>query len=200
MRTLAFFAMLACGRPSFAVIIDRIAIVIDNRPIKDSDIDREIRVAAFLNGEPLSFSPAERKKAAQRLIDQRIIRRETELGNYGTASDEEVAAFLKSVTQQRFRVATQYNEALRDYGLSDRELRAQLGWQITVLHFIETRFRPAVIVSDAGIDRYAKTHPKESRAQIEEFLVGQEVTDAFDGWLSRARKRIPIEYREEELR
>ena len=190
MRTLALFLILMWARPADGVIIDRIAIVAYNRPIKDSDIDREIRVTAFLNGDPLSFTPAERKKAAQRLIDQRIILREVELGNYAGASDQEVAAFLKNVPLQN----------LGTYGLTERELRTQVGWQIAVLHFIELRFRPAVNLSDADIERYAKAHPKEARPQIEESLIEQKVTDTFNFWLDLARKRIPIEYREEELR
>ena len=190
MRTLAVLLILMSAKQADSVIIDRIAMVIYNRPIKDSDIDREIRVTAFLNGDPLLFTPAERKKAAQRLIDQRIILREVELGNYSAASDEEVAAFLKSAALQN----------LGTYGLAERELRTQVGWQIAVLHFIELRFRPAVNVSDADLAKYAKTHPKEARPQIEESLIEQKVTDAFNSWLDRAHKRVPVEYREEDLR
>ena len=43
--SLAFFAALAQ-----AVIIDRVAVSVGNRVITESDIVREIRVTAFLNG------------------------------------------------------------------------------------------------------------------------------------------------------
>jgi len=69
-----------------AVIVDRIAVVVGNHIVKQSDIEREIRVTAFLNDENADLSLTSRKKAAGRLIDQLFIRREIELGDYPTAN------------------------------------------------------------------------------------------------------------------
>ncbi len=178
-----------------AVIIDRIAVIVNTHAIKDTDIQRDIRLTDFLNGDPFSPSEPERKKAAQRLIDQQIIHREVELGNYSQATPTELNNFLSSIQKQRFGGAVAYGEALSTYKLTDEEVRTQLNWQITVLHFIEQRFRPAVIVSDEEIAKYAKTHP-QPRDQIQETLIGMRVNDAFESWINNARKRAQIEYRE----
>src|SRR5438270_3566160 len=86
-RLLSFlvFELLAGG-----VVLDRIAVVAADRAIKDSDIQREIRVVSFLNKDKPDFSAAGRKDAAQRLIDQTLIRRDIELARYSVADPKEV--------------------------------------------------------------------------------------------------------------
>ena len=65
-----------------AAIVDRIAIIVGNAIIKDSDILRDLEVTAFLNNESPVISPASRKIAAGRLLDQALIRKEIEAGEY----------------------------------------------------------------------------------------------------------------------
>ena len=79
--------------PASAVIVDRIAIVVNDRVIKDSDISRDIRIIDFLNGDQLDFSEAARKKSAQRLIDQQLIRREVQVGGYPRPRRRKPATF-----------------------------------------------------------------------------------------------------------
>ena len=77
-RWMAVAWMLCLAAPG-AELLDRIAIVVNNQPIKDSDIERDIRVTALLNGDRVDSGPSARKQAANRLIDQALIRREMEL-------------------------------------------------------------------------------------------------------------------------
>ena len=72
-----------------AEVIDRIAVTLDNQIITESEVAREIRLTAFLNGDPLDFSPEARRKAAGRLVEQKLIRREIDLGRYLEPSKEE---------------------------------------------------------------------------------------------------------------
>ncbi len=162
-----------------AAIVDRIAVVAGTRVIKDSDIEREIRVIDFINGESLDFSPAARKKAAGRLIDQSLLRREIEAGRYPAAAAEEVDKFLAQVRRQRFPSDSEYQAALDRYGITEDQLKQHLAWQLTVLHFIEQRFR-------AGIPE--KEQP------------GTRINQQFYAWLDQARKQTRIEYHEEALR
>src|SRR5437660_3249417 len=53
-----------------AAVVDRIAVAVDNRAIKESQIDRDLRLTAFLNGTPLDAGIVSTRKAADRLIDQ----------------------------------------------------------------------------------------------------------------------------------
>ena len=65
-----------------AEIIDRIAVSVGNQAITISDLDREIRVTAFLNRTPPDFSPAARRATADRMVEQRLILRELENSRY----------------------------------------------------------------------------------------------------------------------
>ena len=194
-----------------AEVIDRIAVTLDNQIITESEVAREIRLSAFLNGDPPDFSPEARKKAAGRLVEQKLIRREIELGRYLEPSKEEVAFMLKQIQTQRFRNADDYRQALEKCGVSEGELNAHLLWQLTLLRFIDARFRPGVQVSDEQIRAYfdseqrkleGTAHPgqhsfEDSRDQISETLINQLVDQQLDDWLAAARKRTRIVFHPE---
>src|SRR5262245_9914320 len=62
--------LLALSVTCQAEIIDRIAVVVGNGVITESQIIREIRLAAFLDGKPLDFSAESKRKTADRLVEQ----------------------------------------------------------------------------------------------------------------------------------
>lgn len=195
-----------------AAIIDRIAVTLDNQVITASEIILEIRITAFLNGDALDFSPEARRKAANRLIEQELIRKEMQVGRYTSPSPEEVEPMLKQIQTQRFPSAGEYHEALAKYGVSEEQLKSHLLWQLTLLRFIEIRFRPAVEVTDAQIQAYFNQNVAELqkragtsrnltlddvRAQIRDILTEQGADKQLDEWLAGARKRTRIEFHEE---
>src|ERR1700761_9857198 len=102
-----------------AVIIDQIAIVIGKSIIKDSDIERDLRVTEFLNGAPLDVSNAARKKAVSRLIDQVFIRREIQIGDYPSATLKQTDEQLDKLIRQRYKTGALFQQALRRYGISE---------------------------------------------------------------------------------
>ncbi len=207
---LAFLLLLASSFAS-AVIIDRIAVVVGNSIVKDSEIDRDIRVTHLLNNEPLDFSNAARKKAANRLIDQIFIRREIEIGDYPTATLQEADRQLDSLKKQRFKNDVAFEQALQRYGLTELELRTQFQWQLTVLRFIDVRFKPAVLISDDEIDKYFQAHATalrkqypgktldDVREQIRSTLTAEAVNNQFFAWLDDQRRNNKIQFREESL-
>jgi hypothetical protein len=89
-------------------------------------------------------------------------------------------------------------------------LRAQLLWQLTVLRFIDQRFRPAVIVTDEELQAYYNQHLADLRRQypqdnsfealtpkIRSLLEGERINESFNQWLEESRKRHRIDYRQE---
>ncbi len=207
-RPLACIFLLAASLHA-AVVLDRIAVIVGSHVIKASDIDREIRTTAFLNGEKPDFSPDAKRKAASRLIDQQIIRTELENGGYPTPTPEEVDAFVRGVTKQRFHSDAEYERTLREYGLTDHQLRSQLDWQLTVLKFINERFRPGVLITDDDLRSYYEQHradltreyPKlttfdQLAPKIREKLEGERINQQFFAWLDEQRKEQHIEYRQ----
>jgi peptidyl-prolyl cis-trans isomerase SurA len=195
---------------SGAVVLDRVAVVVGDRAVKTSDIDRDLRASEFLNGQPLDVSAAARKKAAERLVEQELIRQEITNGGYGQPSAQEVDAFVQQFKRDRFHTSdAQLRAALSKYGLTQDQLRRYLQWQLTVLRFIDQRFRPGVLITDEDVRAYyeehraelQKTNPKNStivalEPKIREALTGEQVNKNFEDWLNQTRRRTRVEYRE----
>lgn len=189
-----------------AVIVDRIAIIIGKKIIKDSDIIQDLRLTDFLNQDPLTFTPAARKKSADRLVDQALIREAIEAGDYPQATISEAQNTLAGLIKSRYPTDAAYKSALATYGISEAELKERLLWQLTVLHFIDARFRPSANPDDAQVNQYYEAHKQQfsagleaSRAKIEEILSGENTNKQFYDWLDQSRKSAPIRYLEEGL-
>lgn len=196
-----------------AEIIDRIAVVVGNSVITSSELEREVRLTDFLNADKLDLSAAAKQRAAQRLIEQRLVRRELELTRYPTPPESEAAKMLENIRKQRFAGQAQFEEALRGYGVTEEDLKAHLHWQITALRFIELRFRPGIQVTDEDVqhelDRRlasggsaapAPASLDDMRSRIRQELVDHRVDEQVDAWLKSAKERTKIEIREEALK
>lgn len=205
-------ALLSLAILAKAVIIDRIAIVANGQIIKQSDIERDIRVTDFLNRMPLNFGPAAKKAAADRLISQVFIRNEIEIGSYPRATLSDADRELNKIKAQRYRTNAAFERALASYGLSELELRTEFQWQLTVLNFIDLRFKPAAVVPDAEVQKYyeehrvalertnpGKTSLNDLRTEIENTLSAEKVNQLFFSWLDEQRKQAKIQYFEDGL-
>ncbi len=193
-------------------IIDRIAVTVDRVVITESDILTHLRVAAFLNNEPLRITAETKRKAAEQMVDQVLVRREMEISRYPAPTPADVEPLLASVLEQRSLDREKLPDALAAYGLREQDLRESLLLQLTVLRFIEYRFRPGVAVSDEEIEAYYRTEflpnwelnndapapdLEDVRDDIEEVLIERHVDAALDRWLAEARKQASIDYRKE---
>lgn len=195
------------------VVLDRIAIVVQNAIIKDSDIDRDLRVTGFLNGAPIVLDAATRKTAASRLIDQTFIRSEILNGDYPRASLEDADRELAALIKHRYPSSAAYQSALKRDGISEEDVRLQVQWQLTVLNFIDARFKPAAYVSDQEVTDYYNEHEaalkrqyrersslNDLRAEITNRLAAEKVNQLFFAWLDDQRKNGHIDYHEASLR
>jgi len=203
LRRLTVLLLIGCAARG-AIVIDRIAVIVGKHAVKLSDIDRDLRVTAFLNRQALVENADARRKAADRLIDQQVIRDELATGGYGRPTDADAEAMLRQVRQTRYAGAeARMRQALAQYGLTEDELRAHLLWQLTVLRFIEQRFQPGVLVTDDEIRAYYDQHPEVGKAafavaapEIRKTLEGEQVNTQFEAWLDEARKGQRVEFRE----
>ena len=66
--------MLLCAAPfARAETLDRIAVTVGRHVISEQDILQDIRVSAFIDSKQPDFSPEQKRKAADRLIDQYLV-------------------------------------------------------------------------------------------------------------------------------
>jgi hypothetical protein len=199
-----------------AEIIDRVAMIVGDRVITQSEMLLQMRVAAFLNGNPVDLSAAERRNAAERLIAQTLIRREMDLSRYPPADMPEADAALAALRKEpRFDTDEKFAAELARYGISEEDVRQQLLWQLTLLRFIELRFRPALAVTESELQDYytkqfvprwkklttgAAPSFEDSRAEIEKAVGDRMLDDALERWLKQARAQTMLRFREEVFR
>jgi hypothetical protein len=212
MKFLAVSLLLAAGALS-ADIIDRIAIAVGNQVVTESQIDEEIRITAFLNGEKLDVSADARKQAAGRLIEQALVKREMDLSHYPLPQSGDASAALADL-QAKYASADEFSMALESYGISAADLTRRLLWQFTLLRFIDYRFRPGIQISSADVQTYYREQVsgwrqkgidpipslEDSRDQIEEILTQKRIDQALDQWIADTRKQVPVIYRDATLR
>jgi hypothetical protein len=195
-----------------ADIIDRIAVSVGNQVITQTELDREMRVAAFLDRVKPNFSPAARRATADRMVEQKLIRRELETSRYPIPAASEVQPVLEKFKKENFADDAAFQSALASYGITEKDVLAGLLWQRTLLQFIDVRFRPGLDVSDEQIKDYfvkvvepaaRAAHPGEPvsledyRDEIDRKLAGERVDKETDTWLKQARQRTEIVYHEE---
>jgi hypothetical protein len=194
-------------------IIDRIAVVVGDAVIKDSDINRDVRLVSFINREKLNFDLAARKAAASRLIDQCLIQREIDLGDYQIPSQSDADKLFLSTQKDRAPSPAAFARMLEHYGLSTAQMKSYLFWQLTVLRFIDQRFRPAVLVTDEDAQAYYQQHRddfkmkdgkqkslEEASAEVREILTEQQINKQFDNWLRSRRRSTDIQFHEADLK
>jgi hypothetical protein len=203
--SLVFLVSLAF--PLFPEIIDRIAITVANQVITESQIEQEIRVTAFLNRTNVDLSAAAKKEAAARLIEQALIKREMDLSRYPLPEIGDAAESFQTV-KATYPSESDFEKSLQADGITADELTRRLWWQLTLLRFIDYRFRPGIQIPPSDVQAYYRqqvsewqrqgTKPiptlDESRDQIEEILTQKRIDQALDQWLKDTRTQVPIKY------
>ena len=208
-RVLSVVLALAFSIGMHAEIVDRIAATIGSEVIAESQVELQIRIAAFIDGMEPDYSPEHKRKVLDSLIDQVLIRREIEFTRFPKPEPDQVAPLLKQV-KARFAGEDDWREGLNKSGIAEAQLEAQLTWQVTMLRFIEYRFQPSVQVTNSELrQEYRrqtaawreknKTEPppmEQMQPELEKIVRQRLVDSAMDSWLGQVRTQNMILYRE----
>jgi parvulin-like peptidyl-prolyl isomerase len=196
-------------------IIDRIAASVGNKVITASDLDRELRVAAFQDGVKADFSPARKRAAVEAMIEQKLIQTELANSRYPLPDPAELAPAIEQFKKAHFKDDQQYRAALAEYGIAEEDFKELLLWQRTLLLFIQVRFETGVQLGAQDVEEYftqtvkpaaEAAHPgqpvslEDYRDQIERTLTGQRADRQMDVWLRDVRRRTNVVVHEEVLR
>src|SRR5437016_6955551 len=123
---------------TYAGVVDRLAVVVGDRVITESEVLRELRLTQLINSQPLDLGSEQRRAAAERLVDQQLIRNEMEIGRYPQPSEAEAAAMVQQFSKEHYAgSSTQLHAALEKYGITEEELKQHLLWQLAALRFTE---------------------------------------------------------------
>src|SRR5262249_21568213 len=139
---------------------------------------------SFMNGEPLEFGPEQRRAAAERLVDQYLIRKEMVMGGYNQPTDADVETLLRTVRQQHYPTDSAYREALTRYGITEVDLKKYVRWQVQALAFTEARFQTNLPDPQSTDAQGANRTENNLDQQIE-------------AWLKEARSQAKIQFKKE---
>jgi len=193
-----------------AAILDRIAVTVGKHVIAESDVILALRVAAFLDQKAVDLSGEERRKAADRLVDQYLILQEAALSRVPLPTEESAAAMVEHLKSQ-YRNEADYRAALARYEITEEDVTSHLLAGIRAMRYTDLRFRPEIQVSDDDIHDFYNTLAAEwrqkdpdkvpsfeaSRDQVEKLLTDQRTAQALDRWLGTQRNETQILYREQ---
>ena len=188
------------------VTLDRVVAIVNGDLILESDVEEEQRFAAF---QPFSAAkPMTREQLIDRLIDRTLIVQQMALQPEppitDSDADDELASLRKSIPKcAAYHCDTQagWEKFVADQGFTLKELRERWRLRMTLLRFIEERFRMGIRISQVEIDDYYKSTlvpayqkenaplPAEATVEdrIQEILLQQQVDKLLDDWLAALR-------------
>jgi hypothetical protein len=192
-----------------AAVLDRIAVTVGKHILSEGDIILDLRIAAFLDQKPVDLSGDQKRKAADRLVDQYLLLQEASTSRQVLPTAADARQLLDQVKAQ-YATETEYRAALARYGVTEDQLSQHLLNGIRALRFTDLRFRPEVQLSDDDLHEFydsmaaqwRRANPGQvptfeaSRDQVEKLLTDQRVTQALDRWLGTTRSETQILYKE----
>ena len=190
-----------------AETLDRIAVTVGRHVVSEQDVMQDIRISAFIDRKQPAFSPEQKRKAADRLIDQYLVLQDATLTRTPLPSAADVAAILDPI-KARYASDQEYRSALAQARITDAELADHLLAGLRMLRYTDLRFRPEVEISGDALHAYydklaasagnssTLTTFDASRNDIEKLLTEQQTMQALDRWLSVVRGETPIVYHE----
>lgn len=199
-----------------ADLVDRIAVSVGNSVITESEIRHQLKIRAFVEGSPLKLDEENKRAAADRLIEQSLIRREMLASRYSPAEPALAKTLLASFKQSRFQGdETAYQAELKRARLTEADVESSFLWQLTVLRFVEFRFRPGIQIPSEEVREYydqkfvpgwkaRTTDPvpafEEAERNCEDTLIQERIDNQLDRWISLSRTQTTIQYRDEVFR
>jgi peptidyl-prolyl cis-trans isomerase SurA len=186
-------------------VIDAVIVTVNGMPLMQSDLEIAIRFESLAQ-QKSPDAPLETKPALDRLIDQELLRQQMQTESKVSAKElEDRLNDLRSQYPGGNQDAT-WAEVLARYGLTDAEVRERIDQQLQILHFMDLRLRPNVVVDSDAVAAYyreslepkarqmnAKLEPLDELApKIRELLVQQKMDTLLTAWLANLRSQSKI--------
>ncbi len=185
-------------------ILDRIVATVNGQIILLSDWQDAVSYEAFSSQRAVSdLTPADRKAALDRLIDQELLREQMSTIDSPHCAPEAVTARLAEIRKQYTEAKSQpdWELLLRQYNLTEELLRHRVENELNVLLLVDARLRPSVNVDSQSIESYynqeilpqirqsaeAGEPLAELTPKIKEVLTQQKMNELLTAWLQNLR-------------
>ena len=202
------------------VMVDRIAATVKGHIIFASDVQREVAYQCLLNPPDCKRDSVGVTAALNRLIDRQLIAQQIGASSFPPTDEAEVRIKIANLKSQLLHggngnkngnskdESAAWEALLTQYGLSAEDVEMRIRTELEEMRFIEARFRPAVRVPTAAIQRYyqqkllpklpADAKPPELQQvspEIREILTQQAINQQLDAWLTSLRQHSEVEVR-----
>jgi len=207
MRLLITILMIAAA--GWGEVVDRVVASVGKQVVTLSDVEREQRMACYLNeGDPVIASPERVRELAGQLVDRILIRQEMEGGAFVQGPQEELDSAVLGA-QSRFKDAASQQAALVRCGVKQKEVLEYLALQSRILDFIDFRVLPGMQIDSVEIQNYydkefvpasrKRGEPvlplDQVRDKIAALLKERQVNERLDAWLKELRTQAEIRIR-----
>ncbi len=216
---LAFLATAAAHAQSAsspeATVLDRVLVVVNQQPILQSDLDRELRLSILDPNMDFAHRPAP-TEALDRLISRALIKQQfagqppmdkKKLQLDVDQRMQELRTELPACVRLNCKTDSGWQSFLTESHITTSEIDIFIREQLLILDFIEKRFRPGIHIEPEQIEDYYKKTllPQYSNAataptldavsgRIAEVLLEQEVNLLLEDWLTTLRKEGELEF------
>jgi parvulin-like peptidyl-prolyl isomerase len=186
-----------------AVIIDKIAVIVNDDVITQSEVEEMTQLDIRISGLP------RRDSTLQERIDHHLVLQQIKSQPPVLITNEEIQEAYESYVVRRGN-EKQLAEFLDKIGIDHDDLIKEIRDQLTARKFIRDRFRPFVNITIEDAEDYyekvykpaaemlAKTPPPlaEIFGEIQNQLVESKVKDQLVEWLDKLRKGATINIKE----
>ena len=190
-------------------VVDKIVAKVNGHPVLKSDWEEELAFEAFVNGREIdTLTPAERKAALERLIDQELLREQVRPS--APAPKEIVAGKIGELRKLYPSPAGDegWRATLSRYGMTQSILEKRLGDDLQLMRLVEDHLRPSIHIDAGAVETYYHEHLlpdlqkkggaevplAEVSARIKSLLAEQKLNELIAGWIQslRSEGRIAI--------
>lgn len=203
MLQLAFLLAALFGPPrgSAQQVVDRIVARVEDDIVCLSEL-RELGQFQRLAGGQAESD----EKLLDRLLDQWIVKTEADAAHFSFPNDTDVDRQVELLRKQ-FAPPEAFEGRLREAGLSMPRLRRMVAEQLYLARYLDYKFRPAVPIDQAEIEKYYRESLLPQLAargesapaldtveeQIREVLVVRGINQLADRWLEETRAHLHVE-------
>lgn len=206
-QTTIALVLLGLLRPAIAsaVLLDRIAAVVNQQVIAVSEINQMVELRFFPH--PAGQSDDEyRRETLEELIAQALRSRDVERFGAEEISKDSIEARRQQI-MARFAAPADFQAALTRSELTLDELRAVIRRQLQVESYIQERFSPMIFIPNEDIESYYRGTWAEQRRQhslaipplndvreeIRSLLKASQLQKEVDTWTSQLRARANVD-------
>jgi parvulin-like peptidyl-prolyl isomerase len=191
--------------PGDAKLRDRVLAVVDEDPILQSDLDRLIGLG-LAQTRPGEDPAAFQRRVLDQLIEERLRFHEMDRFGFEEVPVEDVDAQVAEI-RARFKDDAAFQKALRDQGMTAKDLRRTVARQLMVLTYVDEQLGARVFVGLDDINTYYRTvftpdmqkrgQPvpplDDVRDQIRTVLREKRLNEAIDKWTDELRQKADVQ-------